>query len=106
VVEVSDAAVVVIRGCYLSLRRAVQSPLLSRTTGIAFVEEVGRSLGATEVRDVLDRPVLARVPVRSNVARAVDAGVIAGRLPDPIARAAASLLARLGVLSVRRGRAA
>jgi cellulose biosynthesis protein BcsQ len=106
VVEVADAAVVVMRGCYLSLRRAVRSPLLPRTAGIAFVEEAGRSLGPTELRDVLDRPVLARVPVRANVARAVDAGVVADRLPDPIARAATTLLARLGVLSARRGRAA
>jgi hypothetical protein len=105
-VEVSDAAVVVLRGCYLSLRRAVQSPLLPRTAGIVFVEEAGRSLGATELRDVLDRPVLAKVAVRANVARAVDAGVVASRLPDPIARPAATLLARLGVLSNRRGQAA
>jgi hypothetical protein len=104
--EVSDAAVVVMRGCYLSLRRAVQSPLLPRTTGIAFVEEAGRSLGVTEVRDVLDLPVLARVPVKSNIARTVDAGVVASRLPEPMARAAATLLARLGVFSTRRGQAA
>jgi hypothetical protein len=88
------------------LRRAVQSPLLGRTAGIAFVEEAGRSLGAAELRDVLDLPVLARVPVRANVARAVDAGVIASRLPDPIARAASALLGRLGMLPARRGQAA
>jgi len=74
VVEVADVSVVVLRGCYLSLRRAVQSPLLGRTAGIAFVEEAGRSLGAAELRDVLDLPVLARVPVRANVARASTQG--------------------------------
>ena len=35
---------------------------LARAAGIAFVEEAGRSLGATELRDVLGRPVLAKVP--------------------------------------------
>jgi len=106
VVEVADRSVVVLRGCYLSLRRAVDSPLLARTAGIAFVDETGRSLGATELRDVLDRPVLTRVPVRSPFARAVDAGILAGRLPDGLSRAASTLLGRLGVVSGRRGQAA
>ena len=80
-VEVSDVSVVVLRGCYLGLRRAVHSPLLARAAGVALVEEPGRSLGAAEVSDVLDRPVLARVVVRPQIARAVDAGVLAARLP-------------------------
>lgn len=95
VVEVADASVIVVRGCYLTLRRAVHSPLTPRTTGIAFVDEPGRALGATEARDVLDRPVLARVPVRPAIARAVDAGVIAVRPPDALARAAARLVDRV-----------
>ena len=105
-VEVADRSVVVMRGCYLSLRRAVRSPLLGRVGGIAFVEEPGRSLGPTELRDVLDRPVLTRVPVRSTIARAVDAGVLPGRAPEPLTRAATLLLARLGVVATRRGQAA
>jgi hypothetical protein len=105
-VEVADASVVVLRGCYLALRRAVHSPLLARAAGVALVEESSRSLGPSEVRDVLDRPVLARVPVRPPVARAVDAGVLAARLPDALARPAARLLARVGLLSERRGEAA
>ncbi len=106
VVEVADCSVVVVRGCYLSLRRAVRSPLLERTAGVAFVDEAGRSLGAGEVRDVLDRAVLTRVPARATIARTVDAGVLPGRLPDPLARAAAVLLGRLGVLSTSKGQAA
>jgi hypothetical protein len=105
-VEVADRSVIVVRGCYLSLRRSVQSPPLAGVAGIAFVDEPGRSLGANEVRDVLDRPVLTRVPVRSGIARVVDAGVLPSRLPDPLARAATLLLARLGVVAARRGEAA
>lgn len=105
-VEVADVSVVVLRGCYLALRRAVHSPLLPRATGVALVEELGRSLGSPEVRDVLDRPVLTRVPVRPAVARAVDAGVLAARLPDALARPAARLLARVGLIADRRGEAA
>ena len=105
-VEVADASVVVLRGCYLSLRRAVHSPLLARAAGIAAVEEAGRSLGPTELRDVLGRPVLTQVPARAAIARAVDAGVLASRLPEPLARAATVLLGQVGVVGRRRGRAA
>lgn len=98
VVEVADVAIVVVRGCYLGLRRAVHNPLLGRSAGVVLFEEQGRSLGPSEVADVLDQPVLARVPVRPPVARAVDAGVLAARLPDALARPVARLLARVQLL--------
>jgi hypothetical protein len=98
-VEVADVSVIVVRGCYLALRRAVRSPLLARAAGVVLVEEQGRSLGPSEVADVLDQPVLARVQVRPSVARAVDAGVLASRLPDALARPVARLLARVQVLA-------
>ncbi len=103
VVEVADVSVVVIRGCYLALRRAVHTPALARTAGAVLMEEQGRSLSAREVSDVLDVPVLARVPVKAAVARAVDAGVLAARLPDLLARPAGALLQRTGAPTVRRG---
>jgi hypothetical protein len=95
-VELADVSVVVLRGCYLGLRRAVNAPLTARAAGIAFVDEPGRSLGAAEVRDVLERPVLTRVPIRPAIARAVDAGVIAVRPPESLLRAASRLLDRVG----------
>jgi len=95
--EVSDVGLMVVRGCYLTLRRAVAAPGLAATHGILLVDEAGRSLGAREVADVLGRPVLARFPVRSAVARAIDAGVIASRLPDPLARPARDVLRAIGV---------
>ncbi len=94
-VEIADRSIVVLRGCYLALRRAVRSPLLDRCAGVVLVEEPGRSLGAREVRDTLDRPVLARVPLRSGVARTVDAGLLASRLPDVVGRPMRRLLAHL-----------
>ncbi|HEY8217460.1 MAG TPA: hypothetical protein VIH82_10020 [Acidimicrobiia bacterium] len=100
-VEVADVSVIVLRGCYLGLRRAVHSPLLGRAAGVVLVEEQGRSLGPSEVADVLDQPVLARVPVRASVARAVDAGVLPMRLPEALARPAARLLARVELLNDR-----
>ena len=106
VIEVADVSVAVVRGCYLALRRGVHSPLLARSAGVVLVEEPGRSLGAPEVADVLDRPVLARVPIRPAIARAVDAGVLASRLPDALARPVARLLTGLALLPDRRGEAA
>ena len=67
------------------------------STGVAFVDEPGRSLGAAEVSDVLERPVLAWVPVRPAIARGVDAGVIAIRPPDALVRAATRLLDRVAI---------
>ena len=94
-VEIADCSLLVLRGCYLALRRAVHSPLLERCGGVVLIEEPGRSLGVREVRDTIGKPVLARVPVRSTVARAVDAGVLASRLPEVVARPLRRLLVQL-----------
>jgi hypothetical protein len=104
--ELSDATIVVVRGCYLTLRRSVRHPVLGRTAGLVVVEEPGRAIGAKEIADVLGRPVIARVPARDSVARAVDAGVLAHRLPDVLARPAATALRAVGLLWDQRGAAA
>lgn len=83
-VEVADASVVVVRGCYLALRRALTQPLVEAARGVVLVEEPGRALGEQEVAEVLGRPVLARIPLRASIARAVDAGVLVHRLPPPL----------------------
>jgi len=96
--DVADASLIVVRPCYLALRRAVRLEATRRATGIVLVEEPGRALGTREVADVLGRPVVARVPVRDTVARAVDAGVLPARLPEPLERAARDALLQLGLL--------
>jgi hypothetical protein len=88
VIEVADVALVVLRSCYLSLRRAVNAPSLRHTAGVVLLDESDRTLGASQIGDVLDLPVLARIAVDGRIARAVDAGVLATRLPDPLARPA------------------
>jgi cellulose biosynthesis protein BcsQ len=104
-VEVSDCSVVVIRPCYLALRRAAIDELVRSASGIVVVEEPGRALGSREVADVLGIPVLASVPARASIARVVDAGVLVARLPDTLSRPVRTLLERLGV-SMSRGHAA
>ena len=104
-VEVADVGIVVLRGCYLALRRAVHAPPLEHTAGVVLLDEPGRSLGAREISEVLDLPVVGRVPVKDVIARAVDAGVLPTRLPEPLARAAVEVVRRVGVLG-RQGEAA
>jgi hypothetical protein len=102
--EVADANVVVVRGCYLALRRAVHHPMIEQALGVVLVDEHGRSLGARDVEDVLGLPVLATIEARSVVARAVDAGTLTTRMPDFLARPLRHALERIGCL--RRDQAA
>jgi hypothetical protein len=68
---------------------------LRPSSGAILVEEPGRALDAGDVAAVLGLPVVARFPVRADIARAVDAGVLRDRLPAPLASPAAALLAGL-----------
>lgn len=106
VLEVSDVAFVVVRPCYLALRRAVRGAALARTSGVVLVDEPQRALSSDDVSDVLELPVVARIPWRATVARLVDAGALTRRLPDALARASTSTLRAAGIGSSRRGQAA
>lgn len=75
----------VLRPCYLALRRAAVSP--TRPDGVVLVREPGRALSAADVEAVLGAPVRCQVEVDPAVARAVDAGLLAGRLPAQLAGA-------------------
>jgi hypothetical protein len=69
----------VLRGpCYLALATLVSLPDL-RPDGVILVAEPGRSLSAGDASAVLGIPVVATVPVRSSIARLLDAGLLAGR---------------------------
>ena len=81
----ATVSLLVIRPCYLALRRALDAPL--RPSGVVLVTEEGRSLGRADVEDVLGVPVRAEIRVDPTVARAVDAGLLAGRLPRSLERA-------------------
>jgi hypothetical protein len=96
-VEVADASLVVVRECYLALRRAAASSLTARACGLVVIQEPGRSLGPADVAQVLGRPVTARIPLRVATARAVDAGVLPTRLPDAMARGSEQILRALGL---------
>jgi hypothetical protein len=77
-------SLLVLRPCYLALRRAVASPV--RPSGVILVEEAGRSIGRRDVEAALGVPVRAVVAHDAKIARAVDAGLLAGRLPGLLQR--------------------
>jgi MinD superfamily P-loop ATPase len=83
-VECVDHALLVTRPCYLSLRRAVRAH--TRPTGVILVHEPGRALRRQEVEHALGAPVEAVVAIDPAIARAVDAGLLANRLPRSLAR--------------------
>jgi len=77
-------SVLVTRACFLSLRRALTAPL--RPSEVVLLVEPGRSLGRHDVEDCIGAPVVAEIAVDPAVARAVDAGLLAARLPRALAR--------------------
>lgn len=78
-------SLLVIRPCYIALRRALAAPL--RPSAVVLVQEHGRSLGRRDVEDVLGVPVRAQIPWDPAVARSVDAGLLGTRIPRPLHRA-------------------
>lgn len=77
-------SLLVTRPCFLALRRALAAPL--RPSGVVLVDEPGRALTRTDIEEVLGVPVRARIPFDKTVARAVDAGLLAARLPSQLDR--------------------
>jgi hypothetical protein len=78
----SQHDVLVVRPCYLALRRV--AALATPPRAIVLVEEPGRALRRHDVEHAAGAPVVAEVPWDPCVARAVDAGLLAGRLPRSV----------------------
>ena len=81
----ASASLLVVRPCFLALRRAVAAAV--RPSGVVLVREPGRSLGRRDVEAALQVPVCAEIDLEPAVARAVDAGLLATRLPRSLAHA-------------------
>lgn len=80
-IDVTPSArrLLVTRACYLSLRRASRSPV--RPDGVVLVDEPGRRLRARDVERSIGAPIVSTVSIDPAIARAVDAGLLAARLP-------------------------
>lgn len=80
----ADHSLLVIRACYLALRRA--SIVSSLATAALLVDEPGRALGTADVERALALPVIGELPWDPGVARSVDSGILASRLPSALVR--------------------
>jgi hypothetical protein len=80
----ADRSFLVLRPCFLALRRAMEAPL--RATGVVLVAEEGRAITGADVEDALGIPIVARVRVTDTIARAVDAGLLSAHLPRSLVR--------------------
>lgn len=81
----ATSSLLVLRPCFLALRRAVAAPL--RPSGVVLVDEPHRVLGATDIEAALGVPVVAVMPWDPAIARRVDAGLLGTALPRAVARA-------------------
>ena len=84
IMEHATRSLLIIRPCYLALRRA--SLLTTKPHGVIVITEPGRALGVHDVESVVGAPVLAEIPFDPAIARAVDAGLLAGRVPSLLAK--------------------
>lgn len=80
----SDRTTLVVRACYLAMRRARLLPTVP--DDVVEVVEGGRSLRTVDIELVLHQPVTSRVPLDPAIARAVDAGLLGHRLPRSMQR--------------------
>lgn len=83
--ETYGVAYLVTRPCYLALRRAMTGGTI-RPDGLVVITEPGRALTVEDVAEVIGAPVRAVIPQDPAVARAIDAGLLASRLPRTLAR--------------------
>lgn len=81
----ASVSLLVLRPCYLALRRALAAPV--RPSAVILVEERKRALDVLDVEGVLGVPVQAVVPWDPAIARCVDAGLLGARLPTSLASA-------------------
>lgn len=84
IIEYATRSLLIIRPCYLALRRA--SLLTTAPHGVIVIAEPGRALGVHDVESVVGAPVVAEIPFDPAIARAVDAGLLAGRVPTLLAK--------------------
>jgi len=77
-------SLLVLRPCYLALRRALKAPV--EASGVVLVGEPQRALQQADVEDVLGVRVRGAIPWRPAIATAVDAGLLGRRLPSALER--------------------
>jgi hypothetical protein len=85
----SDASLLVVRPCFLALRRASLADDVP--AGVVVISEPGRSLGRRDIERVLGVRTAAEIRFDPAVARAADCGLLAARLPGALAQLATAI---------------
>lgn len=75
-------SVLVLRPCYVALRRVASQSLTADR--VVLIDEPGRALRRPDVENVVGQRVDAHLELDPAIARAVDAGLLAGRLPTQL----------------------
>jgi hypothetical protein len=89
---VADREYLVVRPCYLALRRA---RLIDHSSdAVIVVTEHDRALRPADVARVLGLPIAATLAITADIARRVDAGIIASRPPTELTRALSPVVSR------------
>lgn len=91
----SDRRTLVLRPCYLALRRATTMPIA--VDSVVQVAEDGRALRTSDVEAVMHMEVSARLRVDPAIARAVDSGTLVSRRPRSVRRFVSDLIAEFEV---------
>lgn len=86
----SGRTLLVLRPCYLALRRAMAEDI--DADGIIVVTGGGRVLTSKDVEAVLGLPVVAEVPLDPDIARRVDSGLFHSQLPKALVTHLSSLI--------------
>jgi hypothetical protein len=79
-----NRSVLVMRPCYLALRRAARST--QRIDCVILLDEPGRALRRRDVEQCVGAPVAVEVMTHPSVARAVDAGLLTSRRHSSLQR--------------------
>ncbi len=77
-------SLLVTRACYLALQQAIAARC--RPDGVVLIVEPGRRLRPSDVEHSIGAPIVASLSHDPAIARAVDSGLLAARLPRPFAR--------------------
>jgi MinD-like ATPase involved in chromosome partitioning or flagellar assembly len=83
--EQSTHALLVVRPCYLALRRVQRHDWTA--SKLVVVREPGRALSKRDIEAATGVDVVAEVPFDASIARAVDAGLLASKPPKLLVRA-------------------
>ena len=86
----ADHRLLVTQACYLALRRHSVSELTP--TGVILQQQPGRALRVNDVMHAVQAPVVAEVSYDVHVARAVDAGLLATRMPRELSHGLRNVL--------------